>query len=413
MTSQTDDAVELLAEPLKLPCGASLPHRLVKSAMSEQLGDRANRPTPELTSLYRTWSRGSGGLLVTGNVMVDPAALGEPRNVAVPQRPDAALFADWAGASAGTTAQLWVQLNHPGRQSPRYLSRESKAPSAVPFTAPGLRSVFGRPTALTGDEVEAVVERFALAARTVVDAGFAGVQLHGAHGYLVSQFLSPLTNLRTDQWGGDAVRRRRFLLDVVTRVRAAIGDGVPLSVKLNSADFQRGGFDEDESLDVVRALGEAGIDLLEVSGGTYERAAMMGSARASTARREAYFLDYAAKARAVSDVPLLVTGGFATRTGMVDALRSGALDAIGLGRPVVVDPELPRRLLDGQDVRAERLCPKTGVKLVDGLLEIQWHTQQLHRIAAGRPVDRRRGAARSLATALLSDPFNALRRVRG
>ncbi|SFB59754.1 2,4-dienoyl-CoA reductase [Amycolatopsis marina] len=412
----TNAAVELLAEPLTLRCGAVLPHRLAKSALSEQLGDRRNRPGRELVELYRTWSRGGAGVLVTGNVMVDPRALGEPRNVAVSEEPDAGAFREWAAASTGTGSQLWVQLNHPGRQSPRFLSRQPVAPSAVPFGDRGVRSVFATPRALTGNEIDVIIDRFAVSARTVIDAGFRGIQLHGAHGYLISQFLSPLTNRRTDAWGGDAVRRRRFLLELVRRVRAEVGDSVPLSVKLNSADFQRGGFTEEESLEVVRELGEAGIDLLEISGGTYERAAMMGltsGSRASTRSREAYFLDYATKARQVSDVALMVTGGFRTVAGMAAALRSGALDVIGLGRPVTVTPDLPARLLAGEDVEAERLCPKTGIRLADSWLEIQWHTQQMHRVASGKPVDRRRGAVRSLVVAGVNDPLNAFRRVRG
>ncbi|MBE1576094.1 NADH:flavin oxidoreductase/NADH oxidase family protein [Amycolatopsis roodepoortensis] len=404
---------ELLAEPLKLRCGAILPNRLAKAALSEQLGDRRNRPTAELTELYRTWSRGGAGTLITGNVMVDPTALGEPRNVAVPREPDATAFEPWARSADGTESRVWVQLNHPGRQSPRFLSRQPVAPSAVPFGDRGIRSVFATPRALTVGEIEAIIDRFGVAARTVLDAGFAGIQIHGAHGYLVSQFLSPLTNRRTDGWGGDALRRRRFLLEVVARVRAEVGDSVPIAVKLNSADFQRGGFSEEESLEVVRELGEAGIDLLEVSGGTYEKAAMMGSAKASTLSREAYFLDYAAKARQVSDVALMVTGGFTSAQGMAEALRSGALDVIGLGRPLIVDPALPGRLLDGEDVRARRTAPKTGLRLADSLLEIQWHTQQMHRVAAGKPVDPRLGAVRTLVRAGVADPLNAFRRVRG
>ncbi|MEV7550156.1 NADH:flavin oxidoreductase/NADH oxidase family protein [Amycolatopsis sp. NPDC089917] len=404
---------ELLAEPLELRCGAVLPNRLAKAALSEQLGDRRNRPTTELAELYRTWSRGGAGTLITGNVMVDPTALGEPRNVAVPREPDATEFKQWARSADGTETRLWVQLNHPGRQSPRFLSRQPVAPSAVPFGDRGIRSVFATPRALTVDEIEAIIDRFGVAARTVVEAGFTGVQIHGAHGYLVSQFLSPLTNQRTDGWGGDALRRRRFLLEVVARVRAEVGDSVPIAVKLNSADFQRGGFSEEDSLEVVRELGEAGIDLLEVSGGTYEKAAMMGSAKASTVSREAYFLDYAAKARQVTDVALMVTGGFTSPAGMADALRSGALDVIGLGRPLVVDPALPGRLLGGEDVRARRTAPKTGIRLADSLLEIQWHTQQMHRVAAGKPVDPRLGAVRTLVRAGVADPLNAFRRVRG
>ena len=169
---------------------------------------------------------------------------------------------------------------------------------------------FATPRALTGEEIEEIIQRFATTARVVTEAGFDGVQIHGAHGYLVSQFLSPLSNQRTDDWGGTPEKRRRFVLELVKAMRAAIGDKV-LSIKLNSADFQRGGFSEDESLEVVGALVEAGIDLLEVSGGTYSSAAMLGvssEVRESTRQREAYFLDYALRVRAAHPtLPLMRT----------------------------------------------------------------------------------------------------------
>ncbi|RJQ71911.1 NADH:flavin oxidoreductase/NADH oxidase family protein [Pseudonocardiaceae bacterium YIM PH 21723] len=404
-------ATEVLAEPVKLRCGVVLPNRLGKAALSEQLASREGLPTVELLRLYRAWADGGAGLLITGNIMVDPTALGEPRNVAIPAAPDPEPFRAWARTVGVAGTPLWVQLNHPGRQTPRFLSKQPVAPSAVPLDV-GVGGFFSPPRELTGAQIEALVERYAISARVLVEAGFTGVQLHGAHGYLISQFLSPLTNRRTDAWGGDAARRRRFLLEIVRAVRAEIGDAVPLSVKLNSADFQRGGFTEEESLDVVRELDNAGIDLVEVSGGTYEQAAMMGLAKNSTVRREAYFLEYARKVRRISEVTLMVTGGFRTAEGMAEAVTSGALDVVGFGRPMTLRPDLPARLLAGEAVEAQRPAPSTGWQPADSWLQLQWYCQQMHLLAAGKRPQPSRSAARALIVGGIKDPLNAFRRVR-
>ncbi|QRP47198.1 hypothetical protein [Amycolatopsis sp. FDAARGOS 1241] len=247
-------ARDLPAEPFELRCVAVLAHRPAKPALSGQLGDRRNVPTRELAELYRTWARGGAGLLVTGNEMVDPAALGEPRNVALPAVPDPTARRPWARSVDGRRAAVGPAQPPRPAESAVPLT-PTRAPSAVAFGNRAVRTAFAPPRAPTGDEIEAIVDRFALAARTFVEAGFAGVQLHGAHGYLISQFLSPLTNRRAGEWDRD---RSRFLLELVRRVRAALGDSVPVSVKLNSADFQRSGFAEDESLRVVHALSDSG-----------------------------------------------------------------------------------------------------------------------------------------------------------
>ena len=248
-------------------------------------------------------------MLITGNVMIDPGGKGEPGNVVIVDDRYLAELRAWAEAGQAHGARMWMQINHAGRQSPRRLSREPVAPSAVPMR--GFAGVFAKPRALTADEIEALIARFAVVARVARDAGFAGVQVHAAHGYLISQFLSARTNHRDDAWGGDAERRSRFLLAIVRAIRAAVGPAFPIGVKLNSADFQRGGFTIEESMDVARALDAAGIDLLEVSGGNYEAPAMAGSGdqRQSSRDREAYFLDYARQIRTVTKVPILLTGG--------------------------------------------------------------------------------------------------------
>jgi 2,4-dienoyl-CoA reductase-like NADH-dependent reductase (Old Yellow Enzyme family) len=413
LTITTASATTVLAQPLALACGVVIPNRLAKAALSEQLSDRANRPTDGLVRLYERWAAGGAGLHLTGNVMVDGRALEEPRNVVVEDERDMPALRRWAQAARAHGAQVWVQLSHPGRQSLRLLSPEPVAPSAVPMQFG--HGLYARPRALETAEIPRLVARFATAAAIVKEAGFTGVQVHAAHGYLISQFLSPLTNQRTDAYGGGPENRRRFLLEVIRAVRANVGPGFPIAVKLNSADFQRGGFTEEESLDVVRALDDEGVDLIEVSGGCYESAAMMGvgeTPRPSTIAREAYFQAYCERVRAVSAVPLMLTGGFRTAEGMAQAIRSGAVDLVGLGRPLCVDPDLPNRLLAGAADASSVRPRRVGVRELDTILEVFWYTQQLHRLAAGKPPRLNRNAWVAIAQALGESSLDAVRRRR-
>nr|HRD10771.1 NADH:flavin oxidoreductase [Mycobacterium sp.] len=263
-----------LHDPLTLPCGLVLPNRIMKASMSEALAESGHAPGARLEQLYRTWSHGGYGLLISGNVMVDGAQLGEPGNVVIEDERDLDALTRWAKSAHDGGVPIWAQLNHPGRQSnPLAIGHTPVAPSAVPLNLPGSTT----PRELTAAEIEDIIDRFATAAAVCETAGFDGIQIHAAHGYLVTQFLSPLSNLRTDEWGGDPVRRMRFLLEIVRRIRARVSPGFAVGVKLNSADFQRGGFSEEESRDVVAALAGEGIDLLEISGGNYESPAMAGS----------------------------------------------------------------------------------------------------------------------------------------
>jgi 2,4-dienoyl-CoA reductase-like NADH-dependent reductase (Old Yellow Enzyme family) len=380
----------VLTQSLTLPNGAVIKNRLVKSAMSEALGERSGAPTPELTRLYQAGADGGIGLCVTGNVMTDRRALGEPGNVVIEDDRDLAALTAWAKAATANGTHAWVQLNHPGKQAPKGLNKETVAPSAVPFRS-DMKAFFATPRALTDAEVRLLVQRYATAAKVVQQAGFTGVQIHGAHGYLVSQFLSPHHNTRTDDWGGTPEKRRRFVLEVYAAMRKAVGATFPIGIKLNSADFQRGGFTEEESLDTIRALADAGIDLIEISGGTYEAPAMTGvkvskePVKASTRQREAYFLEFAEKARAAVKTPLVVTGGFRTAQGMAQAIESGAVDMVGLARILAIEPDAPQKLLAGKPARHTVKPITTGIKAIDkmGLLEISWYTGQLKRIGRG------------------------------
>ena len=377
----------ILSQPLLLRNGIRINNRLVKAALSEALANTDGSPSTALIRLYRTWSQSGAGILITGNVMIDRRALGEPGNVVIEDARDLHVLKEWATVAKAGGCDVWMQINHPGKQAIRGLNAETVSPSAIPFS-PKLQAVFATPRALTELEIEDLIQRYANTAAIAKQAGFSGVQLHGAHGYLISQFLSPHHNRRTDHWGGNPENRRRFVLEIYKAVRAKVGNDFPIGIKLNSADFQRGGFSEEESLATIQALDEAGIDLIEVSGGTYEKPVMMTNAvnqKASTVAREAYFLDFAQKVRQLSSVPLMVTGGFRSLAGMQSALQSGELDFIGLGRIFAIEPLATRRLLNGQETRYQVKPLTTGIKAIDNLgsLEITWYTRQMHRIGNG------------------------------
>lgn len=372
-----------LGAPFTLPSGLTVNNRIVKAAMSEALADDdTGAITPRLIALYERLGQGGAGILLTGNVVIDLDGRTEPGVVVLRGEEDLPLLTRWAEAAQRHGSALFLQINHSGRQAPRSITGVSVAPSAVPLR--GFGPLFSTPRALDDDEIEELIRRWALAAHLAQRAGFAGVQIHGAHGYLVSQFLSPLTNRRTDRWGGDLEGRMRFLLELVRAIRAKVGPAFPIAVKLNSADFQRGGFTEEESAVVVRALEAEGIDLLEISGGSYESSAMMGSPRdgaremrESTREREAYFLRYAARIRKETTLPLLLTGGLRTAAVMNDVLDEGHVDFIGIGRPIAVDPDLPAKLIDGRVPAADTPTPRLGLRMLDDMLNLVWFQAQL------------------------------------
>lgn len=411
-------------DPLTLPSGLVLPNRIMKAAMSECLAGPRNEPDHRLRRLYGRWADGGFGLLITGNIVVDRLQLGEIGNVVIEDDRDLPALTAWADTTKRAGVPMLVQINHPGRQAnPLKFGHTPVAPSAVPLTLPGSAT----PRALTHEEILDIIERFATAAAVCEKAGFEGVQIHSAHGYLATQFLSPLTNLRTDEWGGDSERRRRFLLEVVRAVRARVDRSFTVSVKLNSADFQRGGFSEEESREVVARLAAEDVDLIEISGGTYEAPAMAGSmsndkpvsgsapvsssaqVSSSTREREAYFLEYARTVRAVAgDVPLAVTGGFRTYAGMSEAISSGGCDVVGIGRPAAIVPDAADAVLSGRTTTLpvgeiglpmkNVLGKVLDVRTIDSALGIGWNEDQLHRMAAGKDPDLGRGVVATLAS---------------
>jgi 2,4-dienoyl-CoA reductase-like NADH-dependent reductase (Old Yellow Enzyme family) len=404
----------LLAEPLTLPCGATLPNRLAKAAMTEGLADIHMRPTAELERLYQVWSDGGAGMLLSGNIQIDADHLERPGNVVIDRQPDGKMMealSKWAAAATRNGNHFWAQISHAGRQTQKIVNPHPKAPSGIKVDLPG--GQFGKPVALADEEILNLIGRFGTAARACWDAGFTGVQIHAAHGYLLSQFLSPRSNLRDDRWGGSLENRARMLLFTVNTVRTQVGSDFPISVKLNSADFQRGGFDFGESLQVAKWLQDAGVDLIEISGGSYEQPKMMDmdgmeapelqNVAESTLQREAYFVDFAKAMRAEVKVPLMVTGGFRTRSAMEQALKQGAADLIGLGRPLCYFPDGPKRLLGGMEMLPRKenelaLFPPSlqwltkfkMMRALDGFAGQFWFYSQLYAIGkSGKPAPER------------------------
>lgn len=348
----------VLSQSVTLPCGALVKNRLAKAAMTEGLANPAGEATEELERIYGLWSDGGAGILISGNIAIDGDHLERPGNVVIDRElseaPMAALQR-WCAAATRNGNHFWAQLSHAGRQTQKIVNPHPKAPSAVALNLPG--GQFGQPVPLSLGEIEKLQDRYVVAAKVCKQAGFTGVQIHAAHGYLLSQFLSPLSNRRDDRYGGSLENRARLLLEIVAKVREALGSEFPISVKLNSADFQRGGFDFEDSLQVAQWLQEAGIDCLEISGGTYEQPKLLGvegleevqqqSIAESTKAREAYFVDFAKAMREKINIPLMVTGGLRRRDAMEAAIESGSADFIGIGRPMCLDTDAPQALLNG------------------------------------------------------------------
>ncbi|MEL6980450.1 MAG: NADH:flavin oxidoreductase/NADH oxidase family protein [Pseudomonadota bacterium] len=411
-----------ISSPLTLPSGLELPNRLVKAAMTERIADARNGATERHVALYSAWAEGGIGLQLTGNVQVDRRNLEAPGNVVIDAKPSneqAALLARWAEGAKAHGGKIMMQLSHAGRQTMKFVNPQPDAPSATQVGLPGGK--FGVARAMSGDQIKRVIERFGLAARAAREAGFDGAQLHGAHGYLISQFLSPLVNKRDDEWGGPLENRARLLIEAVKAVKAEAGTGFAVSVKLNSADFQKGGFSTEDSAGVIARLNKFGLDFLEISGGNYEQPSMIGAGgltksaerpepkTETTKKREAYFLDYAQEVRGAATMPIMVTGGFRTASVMNEALQAGEADLIGIGRPLCVEFDAPAQLisgaLDALPRWEDRLrigpgllsasSPITMVRMLNAFGRQAWFYAQMHRVADGKPVDRSLGVLKT------------------
>ena len=382
----------LLDWPLDLPCGATLSNRLAKAAMSEGLADSSNHSTPRLETLYRRWAGSGAGLLLSGNIQVDRWHLERPNNVVIDDDNGRAQLASLAEAGTSQGAHFWAQLSHTGRQVSSYINPAPLSCSDVEIDV--IRNAgfsFAKPKPMTEAEIGHAIDQFAFAAKEVRDAGFTGLSLHAAHGYLISQFLSPLSNRRTDRWGGSLENRARLLLEAIVAIRRAVGPQFPIGIKLNASDFQKGGFTNAECVELVKLLNGVGLDLLELSGGSLEQPKVVGvtlkdegedGPRATTLAREAHFVAFAGAVRKVAGMPVMVTGGFRSLAGMVEALEGGDLDVVGLARPLIADPEAPRGLLADE---IDKLLSTEATLNVFHILP--WNNMQVDRLGDGLDPD--------------------------
>ncbi len=408
-----------LFQPLTLPNGSTIPNRICKAAMEENLAEQPGQyPGERLFTLYERWARGGTGLILSGNVMVDPSALTGPGGVVLEKGTDLTPFINWARIGKSGGGQFWLQISHPGRQLYKSLGETAVSPSDVSLDLGKFSSLFAEVRPLEVSEIERIIERFADTAEEAEKAGFDGVQIHGAHGYLVSQFLSPLANQRTDEWGGSLESRARFLLRIVDAVRARVSPTFGVGIKLNSADFQRGGFAFEDARQVVEWLEGKGLDFVELSGGNYESPAMQGNPQeegapqTSTQAREAFFVDFARDIAKVASMPIMVTGGITKLETAEAALEQDAngfgVAIIGIARALAADPNLPNHWRERKNAHVE--LPECGWKsqTLAALAVMGLTKAQIERMAKGKPP----GDGGSSAAALLADQVRAATRAR-
>lgn len=329
MTIQ-NDSFGPLRQPLELPCGVTLKNRLIKSPMSDSLGDGEGNSTAAQIRLYERWAEGGAALSLIGEVQGDSRYPEKPGNLVLNENANMEMLRELTRRATVNDAHLWAQLGHGGALSHLPIS-QPQGPS--PLDLEGLQCA-----GMTLEDIQALPDMYASAALIAKNTGFSGVQIHAGHGFLLSQFLSPLFNHRTDNYGGSVEGRSRIVFEVIEAVRQAVGPSFPVGIRINSTDQLEGGLTNEDALEVVRLLDQTSIDLIDISGGTYFPGAKASS---DSAGNGPYFVEFARQAKAVTNIPLIVTGGFKTREQAIDAVVSGATDMVGLGRAIALNPQLP------------------------------------------------------------------------
>ena len=399
----------LLFTPITLPNGTTIKNRFFKSAMSEGMGTRDFQPKKNIATLYKRWAEGGTGLIITGNIMVDPKGTAEPGNIVFDKNSNMEILKNWAKQGQQHGAKVMVQLNHPGKQAPKTVSKQTVAPSAVPL-GNGLNKLFSTPRALTTSEVEELVQKFVTSAKITKEAGFSGVQIHAAHGYLISQFLSPHDNRRTDKYGGSLENRMRFLKEIYLGMREELGKDFNIGIKINSTDFKEDGLTEEDSLKTIIELADLGLDFVEISGGTYERPAMMGATSKST--NQVFFAEYSKKLKQKIEIPVVVTGGIRSINAMNTLLNNNTTDFIGIARPLTIDPNIPNKIKQGTYTIVETTRVSTGVKKLDkifgSLLGIVYYQVLMQNISKGKEPKATKNAWPSLIQAVYNQGLAVL-----
>ncbi len=374
-----------LFAPLDLPNGESIPNRIAKAAMEENMAVEGQLPGRALWNLYSAWAKGGAGLIITGNVMVDGRAMTGPGGVVLEEGAVIAPFKRWARAIRAGGAQAWMQLSHPGRQVYAGMGGNVWSASDIPLDLGKHSKMFGRPVAMSEEQIEETIRRFATSAALAEKADFTGVQIHAAHGYLISQFLSPLSNRREDKWGGSVENRARFLREIIQAVRDKVSPAFCVAVKLNSADFQRGGFDENDATRVVEMLNNLNVDLVELSGGSYESPAMQGrTADGRTLAREAYFLDFARRIAGAARMPVMTTGGI-NRKAVAQHVLDQGIDMVGIATALAMNPHLVNDWKTDPGARVDPVIVPWTDKALVALGTMAIVKRQLRRLGVGKP----------------------------
>ncbi|KAI0548675.1 NADH:flavin oxidoreductase/NADH oxidase [Xylaria curta] len=349
-----------LGQPLHFDfSGKTAPNRFLKGAMSERLASwdpkdaqKCGIPSKELINAYRRWGEGGLGLILTGNVQLYYDQLEAPGNTIIPK--DAPTsgerfegYRELAKQAKAHGSLLVAQVSHPGRQVPDSLQPHPISASDVQLEGSTMGSTFAKPRAMDKNDIKDVVDHFAYAAEYLHKAGFDGIQLHGAHGYLLAQFLSQTTNKRTDEYGGSLLNRARLIFEIVDETRKRVKDeSFIIGIKLNSVEFQEGGFTPEECRDLCIELEKHRFDFVELSGGTYQEMAFEHK-RESTKKREAFFIEFAEMiVPQLKRTKVYVTGGLRTAAAMVEALKT--VHGIGLGRPATWEFDFAKKLLEGK-----------------------------------------------------------------
>ncbi|WP_239738146.1 NADH:flavin oxidoreductase/NADH oxidase family protein [Mammaliicoccus sp. H-M32] len=403
--------MSVLFQEKTLPNGNIIKNRFFKSAMSETLASKTGVPTYTLINLYKKWAQGGAGILVTGNVMVDSNHIGEPGNVVLESASHLEKFKEWAQAGRTNDTEIWMQLNHPGKQSPKSLTKQPVSPSGV-ATKGSIAKGFNQSRALHEVEIKAIVQQFITSAVIAQEAGFTGVQIHAAHGYLVNQFLSPIENKRTDKYGGSSQNRMRLLVEIYEGIRTELGEDFNISLKLNSEDFKVGGFSKEDFIDVAKKLNELKIDLIEISGGNYEDPKMAGSDKEAAP----YFISYASLLKKEVSTPIVVTGGFRSVASMEDVIIQNNTDFIGMARPFILKPNIVNDIKsnDFSNITLPRLT--TGIKNMDKalgpILANSYYNQQMKRIGNNKSIIIKKNARLPLLSSFSQHGKTALTRLR-
>ncbi len=322
----------------------TLPNRIVRSATAESMADEDGFLTPMIFPLYQALAEGGAGLIISGHMYVHPTGKAHPEMTGIysdGQLKGLSQLAETVHQGGGLIA---AQINHGGMKNDPNSVPEALAPSAIEEA-----SFISRPArALTEGEIEILVDAYALAARRAKQAGFDAVQIHAAHGYLISQFLSPAANLRTDQWGGSFERRLNFLRAVTAAVREQVGPDYPVFIKLGMMDGVEGGLTLEDGARITAELAGMGLDAVELSGGIGGKKLVNVKKGIRNEEREAYFIDFARAAKQVTDLPVMLVGGMRSRPVMEEVLASGDVDFISMCRPLINDPAFPNKLKSGE-----------------------------------------------------------------